>query len=238
MRSIPLGDGCRPAGRARVRTCCRPGRDRSGRPPGDRRGARARPRARALDPGPGRAPRVRAGRSARRPSTGGLRTDDTPGARAGWFVMPRPALPSTPAGGRSRDLPGPARLDRCGSRMRWGASASSARSSTCSPPGLTVLERNWRCREGELDIVARDGTELVFVEVKTRSSLAFGSPAEAVDRRKAARIRQLAAALDGRAPRGRGRRSGSRCASTSCAWSAPAARPVTASPSSTCVGAF
>jgi putative endonuclease len=58
--------------------------------------------------------------------------------------------------------------------------------------GLIILERNWRCREGELDIVARDGAELVFVEVKTRSSLAFGSPAEAVGPSKSARIRQLA----------------------------------------------
>jgi len=58
--------------------------------------------------------------------------------------------------------------------------------------GLSVLARNWRCREGELDIVARDGDQLVFVEVKTRSSLAFGAPAEAVDRVKAARIRQVA----------------------------------------------
>jgi putative endonuclease len=58
--------------------------------------------------------------------------------------------------------------------------------------GLEILARNWRCREGELDIVARDGADLVFVEVKTRSSLAFGAPAEAVDRVKSARIRQLA----------------------------------------------
>jgi putative endonuclease len=58
--------------------------------------------------------------------------------------------------------------------------------------GLVILERNWRCREGELDIIARDGAELVFVEVKTRSSLAFGSPAEAVSAVKSARIRQLA----------------------------------------------
>jgi putative endonuclease len=58
--------------------------------------------------------------------------------------------------------------------------------------GLEILARNWRCREGELDIVARDGSELVFVEVKTRSSRAYGSPAEAVDRAKSARIRQLA----------------------------------------------
>jgi putative endonuclease len=58
--------------------------------------------------------------------------------------------------------------------------------------GLVIIERNWRCREGEVDIIARDGAELVFVEVKTRSSLAFGSPAEAVGIAKSARIRQLA----------------------------------------------
>jgi putative endonuclease len=58
--------------------------------------------------------------------------------------------------------------------------------------GLVVLERNWRCRDGELDIVALDGAALVFVEVKTRSSRAFGGPADAVDHRKAARVRRLA----------------------------------------------
>jgi putative endonuclease len=59
--------------------------------------------------------------------------------------------------------------------------------------GMTVLERNWRCREGELDMVARDvdGT-LVFCEVKTRSSTAFGEPAEAVGPTKARRLRRLA----------------------------------------------
>ena len=58
--------------------------------------------------------------------------------------------------------------------------------------GMEILARNWRCREGELDLVVRDGSQLVFVEVKTRSSLAFGTPAEAVDRAKSRRIRQLA----------------------------------------------
>jgi len=58
--------------------------------------------------------------------------------------------------------------------------------------GLEVLDRNWRCREGELDIVARDGAELVFVEVKTRSGVGFGEPSEAVGPVKARRIRQLA----------------------------------------------
>ena len=58
--------------------------------------------------------------------------------------------------------------------------------------GYEVLARNWRCREGELDIVARDGTALVFVEVKARSSTTFGEPAEAVGPIKARRIRMLA----------------------------------------------
>jgi putative endonuclease len=58
--------------------------------------------------------------------------------------------------------------------------------------GMQVLERNWRCADGELDIVASDRNVLVFVEVKTRSSAAFGDPAEAVGRVKAARLRRLA----------------------------------------------
>ena len=58
--------------------------------------------------------------------------------------------------------------------------------------GMTILARNWRCREGELDIVARDGDAVVFVEVKARSGTAFGEPAEAVGRLKARRIHVLA----------------------------------------------
>lgn len=59
--------------------------------------------------------------------------------------------------------------------------------------GATILDRNWRCPDGELDIVVRDGDILAFCEVKTRSGTAFGSAAEAVVGRKAARIRRLAA---------------------------------------------
>jgi putative endonuclease len=57
--------------------------------------------------------------------------------------------------------------------------------------GLVVLSRNWRCRDGELDVVAVDGDRLVVCEVKTRSGTRFGEPAEAVTPRKAARIRRL-----------------------------------------------
>lgn len=60
--------------------------------------------------------------------------------------------------------------------------------------GMTVLDRNWRCALGEIDIVARDGDVLVFCEVKTRSSVALGHPLEAVTARKAQRLRRLAAA--------------------------------------------
>lgn len=60
--------------------------------------------------------------------------------------------------------------------------------------GLTVLGRNWRCRDGEIDIVALDGRTLVICEVKTRSGVRFGTPLEAVTRPKAQRLRRLAVA--------------------------------------------
>ncbi|HET7327996.1 MAG TPA: YraN family protein [Nocardioidaceae bacterium] len=59
--------------------------------------------------------------------------------------------------------------------------------------GMQVLERNWRCDLGEVDLVARDGATLVICEVKTRRGLDFGSPLEAVTTRKLARLRRLAA---------------------------------------------
>jgi putative endonuclease len=70
--------------------------------------------------------------------------------------------------------------------------------------GLRVLDRNWRCREGELDIVARDGEALVFCEVKTRRGVGYGHPAESVTATKQRRLRLLAqrwlAAHDEHAP--------------------------------------
>jgi putative endonuclease len=58
--------------------------------------------------------------------------------------------------------------------------------------GWTVLDRNWRCPEGELDIIAHDGVRHVVCEVKTRSSTDFGDPMEAITREKATRLRRLA----------------------------------------------
>jgi putative endonuclease len=59
--------------------------------------------------------------------------------------------------------------------------------------GYEVVARNWRCREGELDLVVRRGRAYAFCEVKTRTTEAFGAPAEAVTRAKQARLRVLAA---------------------------------------------
>lgn len=58
--------------------------------------------------------------------------------------------------------------------------------------GLVVLDRNWRGRDGELDVVALDGDDVVVVEVKTRSGTGYGHPAEAVTPAKIARLRRLA----------------------------------------------
>lgn len=58
--------------------------------------------------------------------------------------------------------------------------------------GLQILDRNWRCSAGEIDIVARAGAVVVICEVKTRSGIGFGTPLEAVTARKAARLRDLA----------------------------------------------
>jgi putative endonuclease len=60
--------------------------------------------------------------------------------------------------------------------------------------GLRIVERNWRCTDGEVDIVAADGRTAVFVEVKTRTSTRAGHPFEAITHTKLARLRRLAAA--------------------------------------------
>lgn len=58
--------------------------------------------------------------------------------------------------------------------------------------GCIILQRNFRCRFGEIDIVARDGDTIIFVEVKTRRNKRFGEAEEAVDYRKQKKIRQVA----------------------------------------------
>jgi putative endonuclease len=58
--------------------------------------------------------------------------------------------------------------------------------------GWRILARNWRCREGELDLIAHDGRRHIVCEVKTRRTLAYGAPVEAITVAKAARLRRLA----------------------------------------------
>ncbi len=64
--------------------------------------------------------------------------------------------------------------------------------------GYLIVARNWRWRGGEVDIIAKDGDTLVFVEVKARSTARFGHPAEAVNERKRGKLIAAAKAFLGR----------------------------------------
>jgi putative endonuclease len=78
-------------------------------------------------------------------------------------------------------------------RRALGASGEGAVAAWYESHGYEVVERNWRCRAGELDLILRRGRTFVFCEVKTRTSDAFGAPVEAVTRNKQVRLRHLAA---------------------------------------------
>lgn len=58
--------------------------------------------------------------------------------------------------------------------------------------GMALLDRNWRCELGEIDLVLREGRTLVVCEVKTRTSHDFGAPLESIDQRKVERLQRLA----------------------------------------------
>ena len=94
-----------------------------------------------------------------------------------------PPLPGT------RCPPGPP-TDRA-ALGRWGEDLAAR---YLSEAGLVLVERNWHCRHGEVDIVARDGDCLVICEVKTRRTRRFGEPVEAVRHDKVLRLRRLATA--------------------------------------------
>lgn len=80
------------------------------------------------------------------------------------------------------------------SRVSLGSSGEAAAARWYESAGYEVLERNWRCREGEIDLIARNADTLIFCEVKTRANAVFGSPVEAVGWAKQSRLRRLAVA--------------------------------------------
>ncbi len=82
----------------------------------------------------------------------------------------------------------------CAGVAERGARARTSRADTSRPQGLVVLARNYRCRSGEIDIVARDGDATVFVEVKERRA--------DVPRRRATRPSPTASASGSSGPRG------------------------------------
>lgn len=94
------------------------------------------------------------------------------------------------------------------SQQALGQRGEDAAAGLLQARGYRILARNFRCRWGEIDIVAEEGGYLVFVEVKTRSGRGFGAPAEAVDPRKRQRLRRVAERYlyycYCRGPRGRG----------------------------------
>lgn len=78
------------------------------------------------------------------------------------------------------------------SRQRLGQSGEETVVRYLEKNGYTILIKNYRCKIGEIDIIARDGADLVFIEVKTRSGLGYGSPAAAVTTRKQRQITRAA----------------------------------------------
>jgi putative endonuclease len=78
-------------------------------------------------------------------------------------------------------------------RQAVGAYGERLASRYLEAAGLVVLARNWRCGEGEVDLILLDGDDVVFCEVKTRRSGLFGTPAAAVGVAKVRRLRRVAA---------------------------------------------
>jgi putative endonuclease len=76
--------------------------------------------------------------------------------------------------------------------MNRGAAAEALAARFLAARGLDIVGRNYRCRGGEIDLIARDGTTLVFVEVRLRSNRAFGGAAESITATKRRRLRLAA----------------------------------------------
>lgn len=77
-------------------------------------------------------------------------------------------------------------------KQALGAYGETLAARHLTEQGMVLLDRNWRCEAGEIDLVLRDGDVLVVCEVKTRSTVHYGTPHEAVTDIKLARLRRLA----------------------------------------------
>jgi putative endonuclease len=78
-----------------------------------------------------------------------------------------------------------------GGRQRLGQWGERIAALHLEARGYAILDRNWRCGAGEIDLVARDAETVVFVEVKTRRGRAYGAPEEALTPRKAEKLMRL-----------------------------------------------
>ncbi|WP_078891764.1 YraN family protein [Streptomyces sp. NRRL S-350] len=120
-----------------------------------------------------------------------------PDAAASATAGPNPATPATAGPGTpGLDASGPGKRTRVvpdrTTRSGLGRYGERVAARHLVEAGLRILDRNWRCVEGELDIVALDGDTIAVCEVKTRSERGFQQPSEAIDQAKAARLRRLA----------------------------------------------
>jgi putative endonuclease len=79
-----------------------------------------------------------------------------------------------------------------GDRQQLGRDGEDAAAAYLTQRGMTLVSRNWRCRYGEIDIIAREGAAMVFCEVKTRRGTGYGVPLAAITAVKLARMRRLA----------------------------------------------
>ncbi|HFE66718.1 MAG TPA: YraN family protein [Chloroflexi bacterium] len=77
-------------------------------------------------------------------------------------------------------------------RKQLGAWGEGVAATHLEAEGYRIVARNWRCRQGEIDLIAQAGATLVFVEVKTRRGRSMGSPEEALTPQKSRKLIQLA----------------------------------------------
>ncbi|WP_030682366.1 YraN family protein [Streptomyces rimosus] len=89
-------------------------------------------------------------------------------------------------------MPGPGAPRATSARRALGRYGEDLAARHLTAVGMRILDRNWRCQDGEVDIVAADGDALVFCEVKARRAGTYEHPMAAVRPEKAARLRRLA----------------------------------------------